>query len=884
MGSMAMHLILTHEQADFDALASLLAAHLLHPEALAVLPRRLNRNVHAYLTLYGERFPFEEFQDLPRGHVDRLTLVDTQSSVSIKGVTKTTEVHVIDHHPEDEALNPAWTAHLEDIGATTTLLVESLRQENIKLDLVIATLLLLGIYEDTGSLSYAATTPRDVRAAAWLLEAGASLDIASNFLNHPLSPDQRDLFNQLFEAVETFEIHGLSIVIACGVAGDMVDEISTLAHKLRDVFDPDGLVVLVALNGAIQLVGRSSSSLLDISRVAEHFGGGGHDRAAAALIKDRSLAEVNAELHELLPQIIEPVKTVAEIMSRDPRVLNPETSIADALARMQRSGHEGFPVVEGKTVKGLLTRRAVDRAVTHGMQDRPISSIMDAGDLTVHPGDSVQRLQRAMIHRGWGQVPVADPESGEIIGIVTRTDLLKILGAAVEEPPLTNLGDRLESALKPERLALLKKVAEEAMAHKSALYIVGGFVRDLLLREPSVDFDLVVEGDAIGLAKGLASKYGGRISSHRRFGTAKWHLDRENKQLLKAVSTSAEDGVDLPADLDFVSARTEFYTHPTALPSVERGSIKLDLHRRDFTINTLALRLDGRHYGQLLDHWGGGRDLRDRKIRVLHSISFVDDPTRMLRAVRLEQRLNFEIEARTLELLRQALPLLDRVSGERLRNELVQIFHEDRMPQIMARLQELDLLRAIHPTLIWDEWLESRVSRVFDFEAPPAWRLEDPPEQEFLIYTLLFFRLSQKEIHAVCDRLHFPSGLMGQILEAASLGRELPSLVEDAKASELTARMDECREAALAAAWLALQGETQAQDAIERYLSVWRFVEPKSDGEALRALGLPPGPGYRRILWALRAAWIDEELHSEAEEKVLLHKLIEREASHGRGA
>jgi tRNA nucleotidyltransferase (CCA-adding enzyme) len=878
---MAMHLILTHEQADFDAVASLLAARLLHPDALAILPRRLNRNVRAYLTLYGEQFPFEEFQDLPRGRVEQLTLVDTQSSVSVKGVSKTTRVNVIDHHPETDELDTSWAIHLEEVGATTTMLVEMLRQENITLNLVTATLLLLGIYEDTGSLSYASTTARDARAAAWLLETGASLDIAASFLNHPLSPEQQRLFNALFEDAETLEIHGLSVVIASGVAGGMIDEISTLAHKLRDVFDPDGLVVLVALNGGIQMVGRSSSSLLDISRVAEHFGGGGHNRAAAALIKGRKLADICEELRKLLPQVIEPVKTVAEIMSRGPRVLDPDTRIADALARMQRSGHEGFPVVDGSSVKGLLTRRAVDRAVTHGMGDRPVSSIMDAGALTVHPQDSVQHLQRVMIRNGWGQVPVADPESGKIIGIVTRTDLLKILGTLVEEPPVTNLIDRLETALQPERLALLKIVAEEAMAHNVALYIVGGFVRDLLLGEPSVDFDLVVEGDAIGLAKRLASTYGGRISSHNRFGTAKWHLDRSSERLLQAVGASSVEDVDLPADLDFVSARREFYTHPTALPSVERGSIKLDLHRRDFTINTLALRLDGRHYGQLLDHWGGGRDLREGKIRVLHSISFVDDPTRMLRAVRLEQRLDFEIEERTLELLHQAIPLLDRVSGERLRSELVQIFSESHMPQIMTRLQELDLLQAIHPTLIWDDWLEARISEVFAFQTPAAWRLDDSPKKDFLIYALLFFRLSQEEIRAVCDRLHFPSGMMEQILDAASLGQVMPEMANKAKASEFTALLDECRQMAVAASWLALQGEEKARDVIDRYLSTWRFMEPKTDGETLRSMGLPPGPSYRRILSALRAAWIDGEVQSKAEEEAILQRLVETESRDG---
>ncbi len=193
---------------------------------------------------------------------------------------------------------------------------------------------------------------------------------------------------------------------------------------------------------------------------------------------------------------------------------------------------------------------------------------------------------------------------------------------------------------------------------------------------------------------------------------------------------------DLPASLDLVSARTEFYAHPTALPSVQRGSIKLDLHRRDFTINTLALRLDGVHYGELLDPWGGGRDLRDRLIRVLHSISFIDDPTRMLRAVRLEQRLGFAIEARTLELMQQAMPLLDRVSGERLRDELALVLDEACAGAILTRLQALGLLSAIHPALDWDAWLEARFIEARTFQPPEAWRLRETPQPERLHYAL----------------------------------------------------------------------------------------------------------------------------------------------------
>lgn len=870
-----MRLILTHEQADFDAVASLAAAALLDSEALAALPRKLNRNVRAFLTLYGDRLPFVEHRDLPRRRVDRMTIVDTQSPLSVKGFSDRTKVHVVDHHPRSSSLEPSWTTHIELVGATTTLLVEALQETEVEPDLVTATLMLLGIYEDTGSLSYVGTTPRDVRACAWLLEWGASLEIASDFLNHPLSPEQRRVYERLIEGAETYRFHGLPVMIASASAAKMVDEVSTLAHKLRDVFDPAGLFVLVALDGNVQMVARSTSDSLDVSRVAEHFGGGGHNRAAAALIRDRSVEQVQAELLEILPQVVEPLKTVGEIMSRGPQVLTPDVSVAEAAGRMQRFGHEGYPVVERGRVIGLLTRRAVDRALSHDMGDRPVSTVMNAGELVVHPEDSVHLLQRVMIENNWGQVPVADPRTGKIVGIVTRTDLLKTLAQGEIGAPAPRLADRLEAALPPARLALIKLVAHEAERAGVALYIVGGFVRDLYLGAPSVDFDLVVEGDAIAVVRALAREYGGRVSSHRRFGTAKWHLDSSHQGLRRALGAGSLRERDLPESLDFVSARTEFYTQPTALPSVARGGIKLDLHRRDFSVNTLALRLDGRFYGQLLDHWGGGRDLREGFIRVLHSLSFVDDPTRMLRAVRLEQRLGFKIEPRTLELLHQALPLLDKVSGERIRNELTQIFNEGRLKQIMSRLSELGLLKAIHPALGWDGWLEARFELARAFEPPGSWRLQARPSTELLLYALWLYRLPVEVAQAICTRLRLPKSLREAVLEAGRLGCELTSWSESIRPSEVVVCLEGRRAEALVATWLALLDQPDARDAIERYIVEWREVLPIADGNTLRSLGLPAGPIYRQILWDLRAAWLDGQVSSAEEERGLLQDLVE---------
>jgi tRNA nucleotidyltransferase (CCA-adding enzyme) len=661
------------------------------------------------------------------------------------------------------------------------------------------------------------------------------------------------------------------VVIACAKAGDLAEEISTLAHKLRDLFDPAGLFVLVELDGHVQLVARSSTDSLNVGEIAARFGGGGHDRAAAALVRERTAEQVRRELLNLLPGCIRPQRTVGEIMSRRPQVLAPTTSVREAAEWMQRFGHEGYPVVEGGRVIGLLTRRAVDRAAAHGMGDQPVRRVMDAGSLTVSPSDSVQHLQRVMIQQDWGQVPVADQRTGEIVGIVTRTDLLKTLAAPGPAPD--NLTARLEQALPAVRYRLLRMIGELAEARNSALFIVGGFVRDLLLGAPSVDLDMVVEGDAIGLARALAETYGGRTSTHHRFGTAKWHLDPAHRTLRKALGEAAGRD-DLPKTLDFVSARTEFYTHPTALPSVARGSIKLDLHRRDFTINTIALRLDGRYFGQLLDPWGGGRDLRQGLVRVLHSLSFVDDPTRMLRAVRLEQRLGFTIEARTLELLEQALPLLSRVSGERIRNELELIFSEDRFAAVFARLNGLGLLAAIHPALAWDGSLEAFFAEARSFEAPAAWRLQSRPDREHLLYALWVFRAAEAEARSLCERMHFSLEAREVILEANRLRREVADGLARQSPSNVVARLDDASEAALVAAWIGLSAHPQARAPLERYLSEWRFVEPTIDGQALRARGLRPGPAYRKILGALRVAWLDGKIHSAGEEQELLDALV----------
>ncbi|HWQ84748.1 MAG TPA: hypothetical protein VN363_09285, partial [Anaerolineales bacterium] len=450
-------------------------------------------------------------------------------------------------------------------------------------------------------------------------------------------------------------------------------------------------------------------------------------------------------------------------------------------------------------------------------------------------------------------------------------------------PTRQNLGARLEAALPPMRLQLLKAVVTTASELGVALYVVGGFVRDLLLDRPSLDFDLVVEGDAIQLAHALGRRYGGRVTSHARFGTAKWHTGELREVLaarLEQVNTAPnqlEDNFsDLPDSLDLVTARTEFYTYPTALPTVERGSIKLDLHRRDFTINTLAVRLDGEHYGDLHDYWGGLNDLRQKKIRVLHSLSFIDDPTRLLRAVRFEQRFGFQIEPRTLELMKQARPLLERISGDRIRHELDHTLVDPKVTIILARLNELNLLQTIHPKLVWDAWLETCLGKLQNYALTDDWEPGGNPNsvqiRQDIPYIFWTVRLANSEINNIAERLRLSAGLRRVLFAARALWEHLPELVSQ-PVSEKTIYLDEIPGLARLGVYLASE-DGQSSAMLEQHAQKWSHIKPIADGRVLHQRGLLPGPIYKEILSQLRAGWLDGKIHTQSEEEALLNSLL----------
>ncbi|MCD6425087.1 MAG: CBS domain-containing protein [Anaerolineales bacterium] len=866
-----MDIILTHERTDFDGLASLLGAYKLDQNLVPVLPRLLNRNVEAFLTLYGVELPFMDPRDLSGDPIESVCLVDTQSMTSIKGMVKNIKVQVIDHHQTKEDFPEDWEVTIRETGATTTIFVQAIQERDILLTPVEATLLLLGIYEDTGSLTYTRTIPEDIFAAGILLERGASLAIVTDYINHPLSMAQQCVYEDLRANAENLIIHGHSLILAQADASDLEEELSSLAHKLRDLLDPDALFLLLNTSGGVQIIARSTSDHIDVNEVLSTFeGGGGHPRAAAALVHDIPLSEIYKTLTDVLPQYIKPAIRAQDIMSKDPQTLVPDTPISEVAELMLHYGFEGYPVVDQDEIVGLVTRRSVDRALAHKL-DLTAESIMEAGNVRVFPADSIEYIQDVMMESGWGQIPVVSSRSKKIVGIITRTDLIKILAPHRPTPGRQNLSHRLESTLPEVRLALINKIADVAAEQKSALYIVGGFVRDLLLDIPSLDFDLVVEGDAIALAKAVQQQYGGRVTSHNRFGTAKWSIDKEDLDILGSTKKVKKA---LPDSLDFISARREFYTHPTALPTVARGSIKLDLHRRDFTINTLAMRLDGHHYGELFDYWGGLADLKAKQVKVLHSLSFVDDPTRILRAVRYEQRYDFNLDKRTENLLLEAKELLKRVSGDRIRHEFDRIFEEKKSAQMLDRLNELTILETIHPHLIWNKDLKNLIKSMPFKVTPPEWDIDG---DEIGISFKMALRYSLWLMNApvgsdVSKRLRLVSGVAGTIRQASELRETLADL-DGLPASEATAILNRISNLAIYSVYLN-ENKPKLKGILSRYLSSWQHVESNITGKYLQEQGLAPGPRYAEILSELRNAWLDGKITTKTEEKKYLNDLL----------
>ncbi|MEK7205117.1 MAG: CBS domain-containing protein, partial [candidate division NC10 bacterium] len=733
--------------------------------------------------------------------------------------------------------------------------------------------------EETGFLTFTSTTEADLHAVAYCLSRGANLGMIAEFIRRDLTAEQVGLLNDLIRSAETYTINGVRVVVSTASLDRYVGDLAMLTHKLRDMENINVLFTLVRMDNRVHIVARSRLEAVDVGQITDAFGGGGHTTAASATVKDLTLTQVKERLLKLLKERIRPLKQARDIMTAPVKAIPERFTLRGAAEIMNRFNLAYLPVVRRGEMVGLITREVVDKGIYHGLGEAAVREYMSAEFPRVAADAPLSQVQRVMVERNLGFLPVL--EGGRLRGAVTRADLLRhayedllkrptFFPGEEREPgeaAVRNVGSLLANRLPPRIQDLLRLAGAVGDEVGAKVYAVGGFVRDLLLRHGNLDVDVVVEGDGIAFAEALARRVAGKVTSHRKFGTAVLTLP---------------DGF----KLDVATARTEFYEYPAALPTVEHSSIRMDLYRRDFTINTLAVCVNPERYGDLLDFFGGQLDLRDKTLRIIHNLSFVEDPTRILRAARFEVRLGFRLSRHAEQLTANAVQmgLLEKLAGVRLSTELQLILQEARPFPILQRLQQLGVLAAIHPRLGVDATTEQRFTRAGEVLTWYGLLYQETPPASWLVYLLtLLAELKATEARAILRRINPPARVATTVSRGLARLRALTRDFLHARELPPSRVYRWLTEASLEVvlALMARMERPELRKAIGDFLSTTRRVRPILRGDDLRALGIRPGPIYRDILNSLLYARMDGHVQSRDDELRFVRRRFARAFSPG---
>ena len=876
-------IITSHANADFDALAAMVAAGKLYAQAVLVAPttpERQGRHYFADSIVYA--FNIHNPKDVDFSTVHTLVVVDTRQRARIPHVEAVfanpgLRIHLYDHHPDAKDDLQGEVCVVKPWGAATSILVHMMRDKGIVPTEEEATMLGLGIYEDTGSFMFSSSTPHDFAAAGWLCEQKMDLEIISNLLTHELTRDQVLILNALLEAAIHHDIKGIAVVITDVSLDSFIGDFAVLVHKMIDMEQLRVVFALGRMGDKIQVVARSRLAEVDVGKICASLGGGGHSFAASASVKERTLAEVKAELLALLMSSVNPQITVGQHMSSPVQAVEDNANITAAEEMMNRYGLKAVPVLAAGTqhLVGYLEQQTAARAVAHGLGGLGVSEYMHRNVQTVTPYDSLFPAMEIILNQRQRLVPVM--LENKVIGVLTRTDIIRLLVSdnALRIPegnPLAaplrerNICPQIEERLPKNYTLLLRRIGSLADSLGCCIYAVGGFVRDLLLYRQNLDIDVSVEGDGIAFAKALAKELKGRVRVHNKFKTG-------------IVIFTNETGEE--QRIDVATARIEYYEHPGALPTVELSSIKMDLFRRDFTINALAVQLNAARFGMLVDPFGAQRDIKEKTVNVLHSLSFVEDPTRVLRAIRFEKRFHFRLGAQTERLIKNVLQLgmMEKLSGQRIFNELQHLFEEKEAVACILRLESFDLLRTLHPLLKLNP---QKIPLLKEAESVLSWyqRLYTGKEAEsWIVFMLVLCRNGKyPEVSAALERFGFTQRTRSSFLRLRESIRQTTLHLDQWKETggsmsalyALLARMPV--EGILYL--VAFTSETEVSKDISHFLTKIYLEKTDITGDDLLYMGLEPGPLLGNILNRVLAAKLDGQVKTREEQLQLAEQLM----------
>jgi tRNA nucleotidyltransferase (CCA-adding enzyme) len=898
-----MDLVLCHTTADFDTLGAAVGLTRLMPGSRIVLTGGCHPTVQRFVAFHRDEYPLIERRAVNPDQIRSLTLVDAQQperfGPSAEWIARARQnqipITIYDHHgPAEEGVD-ADQRVIEPVGAATTLVVEAMRQQQMRPTVAEATVMALGIHVDTGSLIYEQATSRDAEALAWLMANGASLRAISEFVEPGLSPSLQDLLATAIDTLQEETCQGYSLAWVMLELPQYTPGLSGLAERLISLADAD-----VLLFGAhygkdpdqprkLLIVGRARGRIsrgtrdrgVDLGSLFKEKGGGGHATAASVSM---TAADPNAAMEQMLERVRSQFPhppSARDLMSSPVRTIRPETTIREAQRILLRYGHSGLSVVNADDeLVGMISRRDLDLALHHGFSHAPVKGYMATSVKTITPDTPLPDIEELMVTYDIGRLPVI--EQGALVGVVTRTDVLRHLHqdqrqtgrqnnpSQLQLPPARTLRTTLQHRFKPALWDVLQDIAVAAQQKGWHVYLVGGAVRDLLMnRGPeegqSPDLDLVVDGfyqtaqvgAGVDLANVIKTRYPEvDLQTYGRFQTAAlvWHKDLDHP--LAALM------------IDIATARTEFYPYPAANPEVEASSIQQDLYRRDFTINAMAIRLTEPGAGQLLDFFGGMVDLHQHTIRVLHPNSFIEDPTRIYRAVRFAVRLEFTLDPQTEGFIHHAIdsgiytqmqrqvqqvPALQ----SRLKNELKYILEAHYWQPALGLLDKLRALRCIDSDLAMTPRLWQQLRRITRWVERFSWQHHCPPWQ-IRLETLLATLPNPRRCN-IAASLQLTESSIARLRRLDSLEHQwLDQLSLDLPPSRIYQRLSPVDLPSLLL--ISTRHPKRLGPVIWRYLTHWAELEPLMNGHQLKAMGYRPGPQFRTILETVFNAQLDGKL------------------------
>lgn len=889
-----MDIVLCHRTADFDALGAAVGWSKLHSGARIILCGGAHPTVRDFLALYRDEYPLIEQRSVSPDQLSTVAVVDTQSRTLLNTAADwldlpQVQIQLYDHHLQAACDIPAHVRQVEAVGATTTLMVERLQDANLTLSVAEATVMALGVHADTGSLVYENATVRDATALAWLMAQGANQKAIAVYAEPKFSPALQELLAEALSSLQTQNVHGYRLGSVILSSDDYVPGLSSLISQLVVLSESDALLLghWYQRSGQerLTIIGRSRIDGVNLAALLQPFGGGGHEQAAATTVNLTTLAQrpqqILAQLVEDLRQQIPPPAVAAGLMSAPVRTILPETTIDQARRVLLRYGHSGLSVVdEAGQLVGMLSRRDLDIALHHGFGHAPVKGYMSVPVRTISPQTTLPEIESLMVTYDIGRLPVVSEE--QLVGIVTRTDILRQLhhqkrpAGSSQASVHAAFEISLDEMLPPRLHQILLEMATAAQKQGWQLYLVGGAVRDLRLAQQNGgqaslrEFDVVVDGVSqhqgagVELARSLQDAFGSvQLQVYGQFQTASLLWPKES-----------EIG---PFTVDIATARSEFYPYPAANPEVSPSSIRQDLYRRDFTVNALAVRLtalDGqnRGSGEFLDFFGGLEDLKQGQIRVLHPNSFIEDPTRIFRAVRFATRLGFALESQTESYIHSAIASgiyaqiqlsADKAPAlqSRLRNELKYIFQLPQWFQALSLMERLGALQCIHRDLRLDRfgWRRIRLAlrwlECFDPEKNqlPHW---------LMILETLLLSLSDAERCQTALQIHLPEQTQQRFAQLPVAQTEAEALAQRRSPSQAVEILRHYGLPLLIE--VGVSSSILVRQQIWLYLARWAKVKPPLTGADLIELGYCPGPGFKAILEAVASASLDGAVTSKA--------------------